>query len=235
MTFAQDGFAIAPLFGPDEVAELRGAVSEHMDRTARALLKPYGETEFDAPFDQRLEKIAAEDQSFAGLLGTAVATDAHRSSAITRLAEDPRLEALASGFCGLPISQKIFRMRLNCSALTGKRQGWHSDVARVDDTACSQLVITAWIPLSDAGPDSGGLEFVRGRRDAPVSHDETGGKFLIDQQELDKAEKATPLVLAGQCLFMDCFTPHRAVENHSGRTRWSLVVWMKADRLPTYV
>jgi len=50
-----------------------------------------------------------------------------------------------------------------------------------------------------------------------------------------KAEKAAPLVLAGQGLFLDRFTPHRAVENHSGRTRWSLVVRMKSDRPPSKV
>lgn len=227
MTYARDGYAVRPLFEAHEVAGLRGAVAAHMQQMAGALLKPLAETEPAAPFDERIERIAASDQSYAQLLGTAAATDAQRAPTVAKLANDRRLISLAAELTGYAIGDTIFRFRLNSSAMPKGRQAWHSDVARIDPDNPSQLVVTAWIPLTDAGADSGGLEIVPGRRDSPVSHDELGGKIVIDAQNRDLRRTITPEVPAGHCLFLDRFTPHRAVENRSGRTRWSLVVWMK--------
>lgn len=227
MAFSSDGYAIRPLFGADEVARLRQAIGEHIERIARATLKPYAETHPGLPFDQRIERIAADDQSFAQLLGMAAGTDAFRDPAVAELANDPRLSELAADAAGCEIGDRIFRFRLNSSALPQGRQAWHSDVSRDDDTDCAKLVVTAWIPLSDAGPDSGGLELVPGRRRVPAPHDEAG-KHTIPDSALAALSSLAPNVPAGHCLLLDRFTPHRALLNTSGRTRWSLVVWLKS-------
>ncbi|HWK42319.1 MAG TPA: phytanoyl-CoA dioxygenase family protein [Croceibacterium sp.] len=228
MSFATDGYEVAPLFSPQEVSILREAVAAHMAGVAGALLKPAAEAEPDAPYDERIERLAEHDPSYAQLLGVAVATDAQRTPAVAALAHDPRIEQIVEEMAGCPVGERIFRFRLNSSALPKGRQAWHSDVARLDGGECSQLVATAWIPLADAGPDTGGLEILPGRRDAPFAHAEGGGKITIDDGDLNGADTVVPTVPAGHCLFLHPFTPHRAVENMSGRTRWSLVVWMKA-------
>lgn len=228
MAWAEQGYAVRPLFAREELEPLEHLISGHMDRVADAMLKPREDTAPDATFDERIERIAASDQSFAHLLGTAVATDAFRAPEIARLAHDPRLTGLAAETAGCEIGERLFRLRLNSSALPRKRHGWHSDVARHDGSACSTLRVTAWIPLSDAGPDSGGLELVPGTRDRPVPHVERDGGIRIDEDALAGLETAMPTVRAGECLLIDRFTPHRALANLSGRTRWSLVVWMKS-------
>lgn len=226
MPYQTDGYAIVPLFSLDEVARLREVVRSHMGRVTSVLLKPAEETAPDAGFDRRIEDIAATDQSFAQLLGTAVSTDAQRDPAVAGLVDDGRLQAAAEELSGCALGEKIVRFRANSSALTKQRQGWHSDVARTTGE-CSTLTITGWIPLSDAGPASGGLELIPGRRHEPVHHHDGVGKIGIAEADLADLPSVIPQVPAGHCLLMDRFTPHRAIENTSGLTRWSLVVWMK--------
>jgi hypothetical protein len=226
MSFAEDGYAVVPLFSRGEVARLQEAVAAHMARTASALLKPREETAPDAPFDQRLEQIAATDPSFAQLLCTAVATDAQRDPAVVALANDRRLTDAAEAATGRTIDDRLFRFRANSSALSGQRPGWHSDVARMSG-ACSKVLVAGWIPLTGVSVTSGGLELVRGRRAEPVDHHESHGHLAIDEADLRDADIVAPEIRAGHCLLIDRFTPHRASENTTGLTQWSLVVWMK--------
>jgi len=227
MPYDVDGFEITPLFSEEEIERLRSAVTRHMDRVSSALLKPLTETAPDAAFDERIERIASSDQSYGRLLGTAVATDVQRDPEVAALAQDPRLIREAERLCGRRVGDTIFRLRLNSSALAEHRQPWHSDVARVHGE-CATLITTAWIPLSDAGADTGGLEIVPGHQLSPPMQEQDDGRYAIDPSAVEGARTVIPTVRAGDCLFMDRFTPHRAVRNVSGRTRWSLVVWMKA-------
>lgn len=226
MSYATEGFTVVPLFASEELAALQHAVASHMTRTASVLLKPNEETEPAASFDRRVEMVAETDPSFAQLLCTAVATDAQRDPAVMALANDERLTKAAVAVTGRPISDRLFRFRVNSSALGGKREGWHSDVARTTGE-CSTVRVAGWIPLNDANGSNGGLELVRGRREAPFDHQERDGKLVIDEVELRGADIVAPDVPAGHCLLIDCFTPYRAVENTTGLTRWSLIVWMK--------
>ncbi|WEK45967.1 MAG: phytanoyl-CoA dioxygenase family protein [Candidatus Andeanibacterium colombiense] len=228
MSFARIGFEVRPLFSRDEVGQLRSAISDHMDRVAHALLKPYAETAPGAAFDERIERIAEHDQSFAQLLGISVTTDGFRDPAVAGLAHHPRLAELARKVARCDVGERIFRFRANSSALPHGRQAWHSDVSRCDEGECSLLRVTAWIPLDDAGPATGGLEVAPGLRRQPLPHDESGIKLTILENSLAEARTIIPQVKAGHCLLLDRFTPHRALVNRSGKTRWSLVVWLKA-------
>jgi hypothetical protein len=227
MTFAADGYAIAPLFTPAQIASLRAVIADHMERIARALFLPHAETEPGAPYDERIERLAQRDPSAANLLGAAIATDAHRSDAVAAVLDDPRFTAQAEEFMGSRIRGRTIRFRGNSSTLSDHRHRWHSDVVTVDGGACSTVKLTAWIPLADAGPETGGLELATGRRDAPLPHTQGNGRFSIDDALLAGAPKVQPDVHAGSCLFMDRFMPHRTLPNLSGKTRWSLAVWMK--------
>ena len=223
MTFTTQGFEITPLLSPREIEGLRCAVGDYMEIVSGALLKPVEETETGTPFDERIERIAETDQSFAQLLGSAVATDGFRMPQAGAIAHSQALAQLAERVAGCSLVDRVFRFRLNSSALPKARQQWHSDVARID--SASAVRVTAWIPLTDAGPVSGGLEIMPGDRNSPVGHCEDGGKLLIPADLLADVRTVVPTVPAGHCLFLDRYTPHRAVLNESGRTRWSLVVW----------
>lgn len=226
MSYATEGFTVVPLFSSEELAALQHAVASHMTRTASVQLKPKEETEPTASFDRRVEMVAETDPSFAQLLCTAVATDAQRDPAVMALANDERLTKAAEAVTDRPISDRLFRFRANSSALAREREGWHSDVARTSGE-CSTVRVAGWIPLSDANGSSGGLELIRGKREAPLDHQERNGKLVIDEANLRDADIVAPEVPAGHCLLIDRFTPHRAARNTTGFTRWSLVVWMK--------
>lgn len=227
MTFHTNGFECRPLLSREDVANLQDVITDQLDRVARALLKPYSETAADVGLEERIEQIALHDLSFAGLLGDAIATDAHRHPNALRLAEDPRIKAVAESVTGAFVTAKTFRFRYSSSVLSGKRQNWHSDVAQMDGGACSKTNCAIWIPLSDAGIQTGGLEIARGKWDAPLLHDAIPGAFVISDAALAHTEKMCPVVPAGHGLFIDRFTPHRALENLSGKTRWSFVIWMQ--------
>jgi Phytanoyl-CoA dioxygenase (PhyH) len=226
--FLANGYVVAPLFAPQEVTPLRDAIAEHMRRLSAALLLPPESSAPEAPYDRRIEQLAVEHPAYAQLLATAVATDAHLAPAAVRLARESRLHEYAERLLGAPVHGQTVRFRGNSSVLSARRHAWHSDVAVVDGTPCGSVRIAAWIPLVDAGPDSGGLEIAPGLRSEPLPHDATPGRFEIPEARLANAPKDRPLVPLGSCLFLDRFTPHRALRNTSGRTRWSLVVWMRA-------
>ena len=85
--------------------------------------------------------------------------------------------------------------------------------------------MTAWIPLSDAGPESGGLEVAAGRQPAPLASAGDEG-FEIPEWRLAGLPRVRPACPAGTALFLDRFTPHRTLPAKA--TRFALVVWMKA-------
>jgi hypothetical protein len=228
MSFDIDGYAIAPLFARKEILALREVVAGHMERLARALLLPEADAAQGAAFDERIEQIAARDPSYATLIGSALATDAYRDPRAQAVAEDRRLTEAAEALIGARVAGRTVRFRGNSSAMSGHRQHWHSDVALADGSSCSSVKLACWIPLSDAGPETGGLELAVGKRATPLPHDPSPGRFHIADEAVANAPKVSPAVPVGSVLLMDRFTPHRALKNTSGKTRWSLVVWMKA-------
>lgn len=123
------------------------------------------------------------------------------------------------------------RLRANIPRMPEARRNWHSDVAIDDGTDCSKVRLTCWIPLMDAGPDSGGLEIVPGRRAAPFTHrNEGAGLYSIPDATLTDVPRAQPFCPVGSVIFLDSFTPHRGLPNTSGRERWSLVIWFRAEK-----
>lgn len=228
MAYADEGYEVAPLFAPEVVLSLREDVTEHIDRVARALHVPFDRSEPDAPFAARLERVARHDQSYADLLRIAVCTDAHRGVRISKLLEDPAIRAKAEAFAGVRLNGAVMRIRANVPALTKKRHGWHSDVAMInarDD--CGRVCITCWVPLMDSGPHNGGLEVAVGRRQAPLPHIRERG-FEIPDKVMESLPKANVHCPIGSALFLDRFTPHRALANATEEARLAAVVWFKA-------
>lgn len=226
--FTRDGYAIASIFDPSEILTLQREISAHIDRVTRALWLPYEETHPEASFADRIERIAVRDPSYAHLLGAAVCTDAHRMPAFQAIANDRRLRLAAEDILGGPVGEMTVRIRGNSSAMGEHRHDWHSDVARADGGACSTIKLTAWLPLVDAGPANGGLEVAAARLDQPLTHEQGKGRFAIPEAAVADMPKVAIACPMGSCLFLDRYTPHRAVPNTSGQTRWSLVMWMKS-------
>ena len=225
MSFAEQGYAALPLFDPESVRAAEADIADHIDRVARALYLPYEQSCPRAPLADRLNHIFARERSVANLLRVAICTDAHRGPRLAALANDPRLIDAAEGLSEQRLSGTIVRIRASIACFPQERHAWHSDVARNDGTGCGKVLVTAWIPLSDSGPDNGGLEIAAERQPAPLS-EQVGDGFEIPEWRLANLPRAAPDCPAGTALFLDRFTPHRTLP--APRTRFALVVWMKA-------
>lgn len=223
--YAEQGYAAVPLFDRDLVLAAQADIAEHIDRVARALYLPFEQSCPDAPLGERIDRIFVHERSVANLLRVAICTDAHRGPRLQAIANDPRLIDAAEALCGRALSGKIARVRASIACFPEHRHAWHSDVARDDGTGCGKVVVTAWIPLSDAGPDSGGLEIAARRQPAPLASQGDNG-FEIPEWRLAGLPRVQPECPAGTALFLDRFTPHRTLPARA--TRFALVVWMKA-------
>lgn len=223
--FAKEGYAAVPIFDPTLVRAAAGDIAKHIDRVARALYLPFEQSCPDAPLGERIDQVYVKERSVANLLRVAVCTDAHRGERLQALANDPRLIEAAEELSGRALTGKIVRVRASIACFPEHRHAWHSDVARDDGTGCGKVVVTAWIPLSDAGPESGGLEVAAGRQPAPLASEGDDG-YEIPEWRLAGLPRARPACPAGTALFLDRFTPHRTLPTKA--TRFALVVWMKA-------
>ena len=224
-TFAQQGYTAVPLFDPAFVRAAQADIAEHIDRVSRALYLPFDQSCPDAPLTDRIDRVFAHERSVANLLRVAICTDAHRGPRLQALVNDPQLIETAERLGGRALSGKIARVRASIACFPEHRHAWHSDVARDDGTGCGKVLVTAWIPLSDAGPERGGLEIAAGRQPAPLASQGDDG-FDIPEWRLADLPRVQPECPAGTVLFLDRFTPHRTLPART--TRFALVVWMKA-------
>ncbi|KQW68256.1 hypothetical protein ASE17_07330 [Phenylobacterium sp. Root77] len=227
-SFAQDGYAVAPVFDPAQVLSAQADIAEQIDRIAHALHAPFERSCPELPITERLDAIAAKERAYANLLRLAVLTDAQGGVRLGALAASPALKSAAEQLAGRPLQDRghTVRVRASLAAFPEHWHDWHSDVAIDDGTECGRLRITAWIPLMDAGPGAGGLEIAAGRQPAPFPHVRTHD-FHIEETSLAHLPRAQPACRAGEVLFLDRFTPHRTLPN-AGAGRFALVVWMKA-------
>jgi len=224
--FEKDGYTVLPMFDPALVRAAEADIAEHIDRLSHALYLPFEKSCPDAPIGQRLERIWKSDRSQANLLRIALCTDAHRGPRLRALAEAAHLVDTAECLTGMPLEGQVVRVRASIGVFPEHKHGWHSDVSTDDGTHCGRVQITAWLPLSDAGANSGGLELIPGRREAPLHH---GGaqEHIIDESQLDRLPRVRPHCPAGHALFLDRFTPHRTLPAGPS-ARFALVIWMKA-------
>ncbi|MEN3748189.1 phytanoyl-CoA dioxygenase family protein [Sphingomonas sp. HF-S3] len=225
ISYARDGYAIVPLYDRTTIMAARADIVEQIDRVSRALYLPFEASCPDAPLEERIDRVFARDRSHADLLRRVVCTDAQRGPRLSAIAADPRLIETAQRIGGRALAGSIVRVRASIASFPGHRHAWHSDVVRDDGTACGRVWITAWIPLSDAGPGRGGLEVLPGRRPAPMAQATDRG-FEIPEAAIAGLPHIQPECPAGTVLFLDRFTPHRTLP--SVAARFALVVWMMA-------
>lgn len=226
--FAADGYTIESVFDPEQVRAAAMDIAEHIDRISQALYLPFDLSFPDEPLGSRLDRIWQEDRSQANLLRAAICTDAHRGPRLQGLVNSEKLRETAQSLTEERLSGQVVRVRAGISVFPEHLHPWHSDVARDDGTSCSQVCVTAWIPLADTGPETGGLEIIQGRRTRPIVHDQTDRSFSISEDSLNQLARVRPNCPAGSVLFLDRFTPHRSLPV-VGTSRFALVIWMKGE------
>ena len=206
-------FRIVELLRTEELEAMGAAISETIERVARALRTPYEDSEPQAGLFDRLQRVAKRDAVYASALLAAVYADAHRDPRIEALGQDPRLLAAIEPQCGRFEPRGVtIRVRCSIPALPKTLHDWHSDVAinapvRPDST-CHTVLGACWIPLCDTNPDNGSLELVTIPLRAPLTHHRNAaGSYVIDESLLEGLPRQSISVRAGRAVVIDRFIP----------------------------
>lgn len=150
------------------------------------------------------------------------------------LMRDPRLTAIAADLLGedlLVISADLFWK----PARSTKRISWHQDLnywgLEPND------VVTAWVALTMAVPENGGMQYAPGKHQALAAHAEhkTDDNMLTKGQELAVAiapEEAVDVALMpGQVAFHHGLTPHASGPNLTDAPRIGFAIRYAPTRI----
>jgi hypothetical protein len=226
-----NGFCVEPnVFTDADLSGAREAITDTIDRVARALRTSYESSRPDAPFDERLDLIARHDRAYASALFHAVMADAQRDARIAGLADVPRLaEVVRQAVSPATVTGHVVRTRAAVPSLASDRTRWHQDVLepRDDGRGCGSVRVACWIPLTDVDARSGALEVIPGAWQ-PLPHRNDDGQFWIAEQLLPAAPRSIVPVRQGNVLVLDRFVPHRSMPAKPRRARWAIVIWIKA-------
>jgi ectoine hydroxylase-related dioxygenase (phytanoyl-CoA dioxygenase family) len=228
----QDGFTVLPaIFNHDEIATLRQAIADTIDRVARVMLTPFAASLPAAPIEERLERVAREDRAYASALLQVVMADAQRDPRVAAIATHPLLgESITTLLAPELPTGHVIRTRAALPAFSARTSPWHQDVPYPQSgTGCATVRVACWIPLSDVDEHTGALEVLPGAWHTPYPH-EAGddGHFGIPDDALPGVEPQVVPMRSGDVMLLDRFIPHRARPTRGLQGRWSVVMWVKA-------
>jgi ectoine hydroxylase-related dioxygenase (phytanoyl-CoA dioxygenase family) len=230
----QDGFQVLPgLLTPEEIGGLRRAIEDTINRVARVMLTPFEASLPSAPLEERLERVARQDRAYASALLQVVMADTQRDPRLTAVAHHPLLASAVSAVLAPEVATgHVIRTRAAIPSFSSRISPWHQDVPRPEaSTGCATVRVACWIPLSDVDEHTGALEVLRGAWDAPCRHEASDdGHFGIPDEALPRGEPRVVPMRSGDVLLLDRFVPHRARPTRGLHGRWSVVMWVKAER-----
>jgi ectoine hydroxylase-related dioxygenase (phytanoyl-CoA dioxygenase family) len=232
----EHGYQVLPqVLSQADVRGLRSAIEDCINRVARAMLTPFEESHPGAPIEERLERVARTDRAYASALLQVVMADAQRDERIATLAAHSALSASIQAVLAprTPIGH-VVRTRAAIPAFASQISPWHQDVIRPqEDMGCASVRLAAWIPLSDVDAKGGALEVIEGAWEAPCPHEHHDGHFAIPAEALPSGERRIVAMRAGDVLLLDRYVPHRALPTRGRQGRWSVVMWVKANGVPS--
>ena len=201
-----------------------------IDRRARKLYaeKKISSLHERAPFDQRIAVIGQESREIGDRLNAMYT----RGPAIFNLMKNPTLLDIAESLIGPEIlchPTQQFRPRIPDRAMgnyvySGSYSGWHQDAGVLAPEADNHLLVTIWIPLTEATVENGCLVVIPGshkhgiRRHQPSP---TPPVLFIPEEELPAGEPTPLPIEPGGVLLMHNYICHASLPNSSDRVRWS--------------
>jgi ectoine hydroxylase-related dioxygenase (phytanoyl-CoA dioxygenase family) len=233
---SSQGYHVArTVLSSNEMTSLRDAISETIDRVARAFRAPFEASCPESLLEQRIDNIARLDRSLAVALFHAVMADAQRDPRIDALSCHSKLTStIADVVRPLIRTGQVIRTRAAIPALSSLRSPWHQDVIEKTSkpVGCATVRLACWIPLTDVDERSGALELIPGAWTDPLPHcTDHEGRFVVDDENLPASSSRVVSLNRGDVLFLDRFVPHRSLPVQHGRARWAVVMWVKAEPL----
>ena len=232
--FFEKGYVLVPnFFTHEELDPVKDAIGELVDTLANRL---FAGGKIDdkcekAGFYQRLIQLENQFPGAAVLL--------HKLGvlppAFQALWSNERLLNVIEQLIGPDIAgHPVWNLRTKTPRNEQVTVPWHQDNAYLDASCLQTLQPTAWIPLLDTNANNGCMQVVSEGHKLGMTAKHTccaGGTWYVDLSEeemvktlgvdLDK-DVVTCEVPYGGVLFINNCVPHRSLENHSDKTRWSL-------------
>ena len=156
-----------------------------------------------APIEERIERVAREDRAYASALLQVVMADAQRDPRVAAITTHPALSRSIVRVLAPDIpTGHVIRTRAAIPAFRSRISPWHQDVPRPQSaTGCATVRVACWSPLSDVDANSGALEVLPGRWEAPFHH-EAGddGHFGIPEEALPGIDPCVVPMRSGDVL-----------------------------------
>lgn len=221
------GCCVLPrVFEIREIVAMRSAINETIDRVAMALRAPFPASFPNTPLDERLERVAAHDRSYAHALFRAVLADAHRDPRIEAVVRhrvlSRELQRLAAPLipCG-----HIIRMRGLSPSLAASERPWAQDAATLEGRA-EPVRFTCWIPLRDLDMTTGAIEALPGRWDRELPHArDSRGRIRLAQ--VPECERRVLSARRGDVIVLDRLLPYRILPVAPGASTWMIVMTLR--------
>ena len=243
--FHRQGFLLKPgLFEAEDLEPLRTALTEIIDRQARALLADGQLTQLyeEEPFGKRLARIHAENPEAGEQIN-------HRTmgkggggyngpAMLHCIRHAPLLSCIESLVGPDIVGSSVYRIR---PKLPGWRRGevpWRQDAGYTLAHCDRHLIVTCWVPLVDATLDNGCLHVIPTVHQGGILRHFTGGNagFLeVPPDQLPPVEPVPVPMKAGDVLLLTNLTPHASFANRTDEVRWSIDLRFQSAEVPNNV
>ncbi len=245
--FHEEGYLqLDNLLAPEDLNPVIWEFEGIIDRRARKL---YAEGKITSlherePFDRRIALLAEEAKSITDGLGP-IQT---KGPAMFHLMRNPKLLDVIESLVGPEIlchPTQVVRPRMRDNThmdgyrYGGRRVPWHQDAGVFRPEADNTLLLTAWIPFTEANMENGCLSVIPGSHKHGLCLHQSVNKapffftYIIPDEELPPGEpKPLPTKPGGLIIFHN-FTCHSSIPNISDRTRWSIDLRYQDPSKPT--
>ena len=190
------------------------------------------------PFDRRIACLAAESDSIAGELSPSHT----RGAAMFYLMRNSTILDILESLIGPeilchPTHVVRPRMRNNFNTTenwrTTDQVPWRQDAGVLRPEADNSLLITVWIPLSEANEGNGCLMVIPGSHKYGVRRHQATNTYRIPAEELPPGElKMLPIKPGGLILFSNLVC-HSSLPHASDHVRWSIGLRYQDPSKPT--
>ena len=151
----------------------------------------------------------------------------------------PKLLAIVKDFVGETIiGSSAYRVRPKLPRWERGEVPWHQDSGYFLPHCDDMLILTCWVPLTDADAENGCLWVApRSHKEGVVRHytGGHGGYLEIAGGDLPGGESVCVEMKRGDVLFLTNLTAHASFENRSDATRWSLDLRYQNAAVPNNV
>ncbi len=233
--FHDEGYLMVEgVLSREELQPVIAEVEEAIERGARKLHAEgeLGRLYEEEGFETRLTRIHAETPK----LYWSICSGQLAGRGIFGLISNPRLLDIVECLVGPEIiAASAYRLRPKIPGFAHGVVPWHQDSGYFEPYCDRDLVLTIWLPLVDATPERGCLQFLPGAHRGPVvRHYQNRGRGYLEilPQDLPAGQVVTVPVPAGGVLLFTNRTPHQSTENVTDVIRWSMDLRYQGAHLP---